>query len=144
MYINRSNCLVVIRNITMDTSKFWRYSLLLKKFIQLWMKVDKEDVMYVLDIAPIHIPQTSIILLNYSFYHNYLKLLTVLSNFSGVLILNNLLPLFSLVSFFFSLHFSPSPINFYKILNHDPILVLERSCSLLSRLSDLLAILSSD
>ena len=49
------NWFSLIRDKTTDSSKFWRYLLFLKEFINLWMKVDTRDVIYTLDNAPVHV-----------------------------------------------------------------------------------------
>ena len=49
------NWLAVISDKTTNSVKFWRYLLLLRKFVTIWMKVDSENVVYTLDNAPIHV-----------------------------------------------------------------------------------------
>ena len=49
------NWLAVISDKTTNSVNFWRYLLLLRKFVTIWMKIDSENVVYTLDNAPIHV-----------------------------------------------------------------------------------------
>ena len=49
------NRVAIFSNLTMDSIKFWRFSFILKKFVELWMGARFEDVRYTLDNAPVHV-----------------------------------------------------------------------------------------
>ena len=49
------NWLAVISDKTTDSEVFWRYLLLLNKFVAIWMKAETNDVVYTLDNARYHV-----------------------------------------------------------------------------------------
>ena len=49
------NWMATFSNLSTDSFRFWRYLLLLKNFVELWMKVATPNVNYTLDNSPIHV-----------------------------------------------------------------------------------------
>ena len=49
------NWMATFSNFSTDSSWFWRYLLLFKNFVELWMKVATPYVNYTLDNSPIHV-----------------------------------------------------------------------------------------